>query len=305
MDLGVRDQGYLVVGGTAGMGFQAARSLAADGARVAVCGRNEDRARRAADAIAAEHAVQVVPIVGDVSKGAEEAERVVAEATAALGDLAGMAVTTGLVGHVTLEDATDAIWEEAVQDVLMSVVRTVKAVVPQLAARGSGTIVTTSAYSIHAPHANRMAYVALKGAVAVFTKNVAKSYGRAGVRANCVCPGAIETDGPGGGAHADRQGARRARGRRARAGHGRRMAHGRRARSARAPRRGRGAVRVPALAARRLSHGRHDQHRRRHRLLRRTLSRPEPGWRNGRRRRLKPAGSSGSVRVRIPPRARL
>ena len=135
------------------------------------------------------------PIVGDVSKGAEEAERVVAEATAALGDLAGLAVTTGLHGHHTLEDATDEVWEDAVQDVLMSIVRTVKAVLPQLVARGSGTIVTTSAYSIHAPHANRMPYVALKGAVAVFTKNVAKSYGRAGVRANCVCPGAIETAG--------------------------------------------------------------------------------------------------------------
>ena len=150
---------------------------------------------RAADAIAAEHSVQAVPIVGDVSKGAEEAERVVADATAALGDLAGLAVTTGLRGHHTLEDATDEVWEDAVQDVLMSIVRTVKAVLPQLVARGSGTIVTTSAYSIHAPHANRMPYVALKGAVAVFTKNVAKSYGRAGVRANCVCPGAIETAG--------------------------------------------------------------------------------------------------------------
>ena len=40
-----------------------------------------------------------------------------------------------------------------------------------------------------------MPYVALKGAIAVFTKNVAKTYGRAGVRANCVCPGAIETGG--------------------------------------------------------------------------------------------------------------
>ena len=57
-----------------------------------------------------------VPIVGDVSKSAEEAERVVADATTALGDLAGMAVTTGTSGlaHSTLEDATDAVWEEAV-----------------------------------------------------------------------------------------------------------------------------------------------------------------------------------------------
>jgi NAD(P)-dependent dehydrogenase (short-subunit alcohol dehydrogenase family) len=40
-----------------------------------------------------------------------------------------------------------------------------------------------------------MPYVSLKSAVAAFTKNVAKSYGAQGVRANCVCPGAIETDG--------------------------------------------------------------------------------------------------------------
>src|SRR4051812_50172993 len=116
MDLGVRDQGYLVVGGTAGMGFEAARSLAADGARIAVCGRDEGRARRAADTIAAEHAVQVVPIVGDVSEGAEEAERVVAEATAALGDLAGMAGGTRPPRHPTPGGATEAVWGEAVQD---------------------------------------------------------------------------------------------------------------------------------------------------------------------------------------------
>ncbi|MEX1007374.1 MAG: SDR family oxidoreductase [Acidimicrobiia bacterium] len=197
MDLGVRDQGYLIVGGTAGMGFEAARALAADGARIAVAGRDRDRAWGAADAIRAEYPAEVVPIVGDLSKGAEEAERVVAEATEALGDLAGMAITTGTSGlaHSTLEDATDAVWDEAVQDVLMTIVRTVKAVLPQLVDRGSGTIVTTSAYSIHAPHSNRMPYVALKAAIAVFTKNVAKSYGRAGVRANCVCPGAIETGG--------------------------------------------------------------------------------------------------------------
>ena len=39
MDLGVRGEGYLIVGGTAGMGFEAARALAADGARVAIAGQ--------------------------------------------------------------------------------------------------------------------------------------------------------------------------------------------------------------------------------------------------------------------------
>ena len=133
--------------------------------------------------------------------------------------------------HSTLEDATDAVWAEAVEDVLMSVVRTVKAVLPQLVERGSGTIVTTSAYSIHSPHANRMPYVALKGAIAVFTKNVAKTYGRAGRARQLRLPGCDRDRRPGVAAHADRDGARGPGGGRARAGHGRRVAHGRRARA--------------------------------------------------------------------------
>jgi NAD(P)-dependent dehydrogenase (short-subunit alcohol dehydrogenase family) len=197
MDLGVRDQGYLIVGGTAGMGLATARALAADGARVAIAGRDRARAERAAAALRAECGTEVVPVVGDAGAGADAADRIVADATAALGGLAGLAVTTGTItdAHRTLEEASDAVWEGAFDDVMMTIVRSVRAVLPQLVERGSGTIVTTAAYSIRAPHANRMPYAALKGAVAVFTKNVAKSYGSYGVRANCVCPGVIETDG--------------------------------------------------------------------------------------------------------------
>jgi 3-oxoacyl-[acyl-carrier protein] reductase len=197
MDLRVADRSFLIVGGTAGMGFEAARALAADGARVAIVGRDEARAHRAADAISAEHGLAVLAIAGDVSTSQAESERIVAEAAAALGGLSGVAVTSGTNGsaHSTLEDADDAIWQESFEELLMGTVRVVKATLPRLVANGGGTVVTTAAYSIHSPHGNRMPYVALKTAVAAFTKNVAKTYGPQGVRANCVCPGAIETAG--------------------------------------------------------------------------------------------------------------
>jgi NAD(P)-dependent dehydrogenase (short-subunit alcohol dehydrogenase family) len=72
-------------------------------------------------------------------------------------------------------------------------VRVVRAALPRLVEGGGGTIVTTAAYSIHAYHPVRAPYVTMKTGVAAFTKMVAKAYGPAGVRANCVCPGAIET----------------------------------------------------------------------------------------------------------------
>ena len=43
--------------------------------------------------------------------------------------------------------------------------------------------------------AYRLPYVGLKSRVVAFTKTIAKAYGPSGVRANCVCPGVIETDG--------------------------------------------------------------------------------------------------------------
>ena len=204
MDLGIRDRGYLIVGGTSGMGLAAAAALAADGARVAIVGRNAERAAAAAARIgerigerAGQHSsAPVTAIAGDVNQDGES-ERIVAAAVAALGELAGVAVTTGtnLAAHSHAEQASDAVWTASFEDILLGTVRTVRAAVPQLVAGGGGALVTTGAYSIHAYHPARLPYVTLKNAVAGFTKTIAMTYGGAGVRANCVCPGAIEPGG--------------------------------------------------------------------------------------------------------------
>jgi NAD(P)-dependent dehydrogenase (short-subunit alcohol dehydrogenase family) len=91
--------------------------------------------------------------------------------------------------------ATEAVWTEAFEDVLMGTVRSVQAAVPHLVAGVGGTVVTTAAYSIRAFHPARLPYVVMKSGVAAFTKTIAKEFGPQGVRANCVCPGAIETEG--------------------------------------------------------------------------------------------------------------
>jgi NAD(P)-dependent dehydrogenase (short-subunit alcohol dehydrogenase family) len=194
MDLGVRDRSYLIVGGTSGMGLATAHVLAADGAVLALVGRDEARARKAADAVEAEHGVRVTAVVADVSR-AGVADRMVDEAVDALGTLHGIAVLTGLTGHQPIERFGDDDWHAAVDDVLLGTVNSVRAALPRLVDAGGGTIVTTSAYSIRAPHAVRLPYTSLKSAIAVFTKGIANEYGSRGVRANCVCPGAIETEG--------------------------------------------------------------------------------------------------------------
>ncbi len=193
MDLGVRDRRYLIVGGTAGMGLAAAQVLVADGAVVAIAGRDAGRADAAVERVGSP---LVTAVVGDVSREGE-AERVVAAAAEALGGLDGMAVTTGTsrAAHSSLGEASDVAWTEAFDDVLMGTVRSVRAALPHLVSAGGGTIVTTAAYSVHAYHPARLPYVVMKSGVVAFTKTIAKEFGPHRVRANCVCPGAIETDG--------------------------------------------------------------------------------------------------------------
>lgn len=191
MDLGIRDRGFVIVGGTAGMGLATAQVLVADGARVVLVGRDADRAKAAVERVGDRRATAVI---GDVSRP-DDAERVLADAVEVLGGLAGVAVTTGtsMAGHRSLETASDDIWAQAVDDVLLGTVRPVRAAIPHLVAAGGGTVVTTGAYGMRAYHPDRLPYVTLKSGVAAFTKTIARAYGGSGVRANCVCPGAIET----------------------------------------------------------------------------------------------------------------
>ncbi len=195
MDLGVRDRGYLIVGGTAGMGPAAAKVLAREGARVAVVGRHLIGPTRQWPRSRVT-AVGAVAIVGDVTQRVMPSGRSSRPSNPSVG-LAGVAVTTGtgLAAHTNVEHSTDDVWAEAFGDILMGTVRTVRAAIPHLVNGGGGTIVTTAADSIDAYHPARLPYVTLKSGVAAFTKTIARAYGPSGVRANCVCPGAIETDG--------------------------------------------------------------------------------------------------------------
>jgi 3-oxoacyl-[acyl-carrier protein] reductase len=193
MDLGVRDRLYIILGGSRGMGFAAARALAADGARLALISRSPADITTAAAAIAAEFGTEAMGYPADAaSAGAFEAA--VTRIITAQGSPRGLLITSGLTGrNGSLLETSDDDWSANFQDVVMGHVRACRAVVPHLIAAGGGTIVTTAAYSARAAKTFLFPYAAMKAAVINFTKNLAKTHGSDGIRANCVCPGAFET----------------------------------------------------------------------------------------------------------------
>ncbi len=195
MDLQVRDKVYAFVGGTAGMGFGAARLLACEGARIALIGRSVEKGEARARALAEESGADVRMVAGD---GAVEGsmDQAIAEVIGAFGRLDGLAVTAGsLQTRKTLTEHTDAEWEQNFQVHLMMTVRSCRAAMPHLIASGAGTIVNVAAYSIRAQKPPLLSYATMKGAIASVTKNIALTYGPQNVRANTVCPGFIATEG--------------------------------------------------------------------------------------------------------------
>ncbi|MBK6799929.1 SDR family oxidoreductase [Novosphingobium sp.] len=176
---------HIVVGGTSGLGHAAARILAGEGHRVALVGRDGARAASVAAAL------------GAIGEGSDDGglEMAVERAIQRLGGLDGIAVTAGpILARGEALDLTDADWAECFDTQLMTVVRALRVAVPALSEGGGGSIVTCAAYSIHAPKPALLHYAAMKAAVAVLTKGLAKAHGAAGIRANCIAPGAFATE---------------------------------------------------------------------------------------------------------------
>ena len=194
MDLGVTGNLYIIVGGTRGMGLAAARTLAADGARLALIGRSAGNATEVAESLRAEFGVEVEGHSGDASARDDSFARLLDDIVARRGIPRGLLVTTGTGYDVgTLLAIGDDMWEAAFQDVTMSHVRAARAIIPHMIKAGGGQLVTTAAYSAHVPKSFLFGYCDQKAAVANLTRNIAKTYGPEGIRANCVCPGAFET----------------------------------------------------------------------------------------------------------------
>lgn len=195
MELGVRDRNFVLVGGTTGMGFGAAHQLAADGAKVALLARDEQRAAQRAELLRDQYGVRAVGIGVDAAAPGAGVRLAIDRAASELGPLRGLAVTAGpMQQQGPFLDHGDDSWDWYYQMILMATVRSCRAIIPHLQRNGGGTVVNTAAYSVRAPKILIPPYTALKAAVLTMSKILAKTHGHEGIRVNVMCPGLFDTE---------------------------------------------------------------------------------------------------------------
>lgn len=189
MDLGLHGKVAAVAAASTGLGLASARALAAEGARVAICGRDADRLAAAATTIAGE----AVTVVADVSVPAD-AERFVAETAERLGPVDVLVANAGGPPGGTFASTELAGYEEALRLNLLSTVALCQAAVPGMQERGWGRVVAITSVGARQPIGRLIASSTARAGVTSFLKILATEVAPDGVTVNSIQPGMHATD---------------------------------------------------------------------------------------------------------------
>jgi NAD(P)-dependent dehydrogenase (short-subunit alcohol dehydrogenase family) len=187
LDLGLRDRVCVVTGSTGGIGLATARMLAAEGAKVVVCGRDPARVQQAREDVDA-----ALGVACDLAEpGAPE--ELIGQATQALGSVDCLVNNVGVAYQAGFDELTDRQWDEMWQLNVMSFVRAIRAVLSQMRERG-GVIVNVSSTAGKRPSTSMPNYTVTKAAVLSLSRLVADLYAKDGIRCNAVAPGPTATE---------------------------------------------------------------------------------------------------------------
>jgi 3-oxoacyl-[acyl-carrier protein] reductase len=195
MDFHLKGKRALVTGSSSGIGAAIAMELAAEGAWVAVHGRDRDRAEETAREIERHGGKKPVVTTGNLSDVAQ-AEAVADTALAGLGGVDILVNNAG--GLVRMDnpdwfDVTADDWIDSYHKNVMGAFRLIHRVVPGMKEHGWGRIINIS--STAGSHINgfQVDYGAAKAALNNLTVGLSKHLARSGITLNSVCPGTILT----------------------------------------------------------------------------------------------------------------
>ncbi|MGE0211575.1 MAG: SDR family NAD(P)-dependent oxidoreductase [Parvibaculaceae bacterium] len=180
----------LVYGGGTGIGLAIAQSMLAEGAKVFLSGRRESVLKGAVASLAVPGRANYA--AGDASIPAD-VERVTAEAVAVMGGLDTIVVSAGAGGRTPILDTPPEEFRRIVDNSLMPVFLAIRYGARHLIEAGAGSIIVISSMYGLVGAKERVGYCGAKHGVIGMVKSIALDLAEKDVRANCICPGFVET----------------------------------------------------------------------------------------------------------------
>lgn len=188
----------LVTGGSAGLGAAVCEQLAAEGVNVAInYAHSRERAEELAQKLRNEHKVKVFVIQSDLFSGREAAEKTVADAYEAMGQLDMVVSNAGwtkVVPYSDLDSLDEGVWDMCLQANIKTHFFLFRAAKPHLEkSQDGGTFIVSASVAGRATQGSSIAYAVSKAGLIHMVKMLAKTLGPR-VRLHAVCPGLLLTD---------------------------------------------------------------------------------------------------------------
>jgi 3-oxoacyl-[acyl-carrier protein] reductase len=196
MDLGLKERACVVTGASSGIGRATALRLCAEGARVLLVARGEERLAAAtedADRAAGSDGGEASALSLDVT--AEDAgERILATCEERFGTLDVLVNNAGAARWRDLDDVPDDDWRAQYELNVMAPLRAMRAAIPPMVERGWGRVVNVCSTAGKRPSAAMAEYSVAKAAELSLSRLFADRYAKTGVLVNAVAPGPVEAE---------------------------------------------------------------------------------------------------------------
>lgn len=192
MDLQLNTKRVLITGSSSGIGAAIAKALAAEGAAVAIHGRDQERVNRVVGEIT-QAGGRSTGVVGELTND-HDAEHVAETAARTLGGIDILVNSAGGSSDKKLWlDTAPQDWTAMYEANVLSIIRLVRRIAPEMKRAGWGRIVNISSGAGSMPAPTGPDYSASKAAVNNLTVSLSKELGKDGITVNAVSPGPILT----------------------------------------------------------------------------------------------------------------
>ena len=188
MELGLKGRAALVTGSSQGIGKAIALEMSMEGAKVAICARNEDALKEAADDIHGETGNEVLPVRADLTRN-DHIDRLVRTASDRFGRIDVLVNNTGGPPSMDFLETSNQHWLDAYNQLMMSTINTCSAVIPHMQRAKWGRIINMTSFAAKQPADKLVLSNTVRAGVLGLSKSLSNELAPHGILVNAVCPG--------------------------------------------------------------------------------------------------------------------